>query len=582
MIRRVYSDLPKFKNVDFGTGLNILLSEKSPGASDKQTRNRAGKSSLVEMIHFLLGAKCEKESIFKHPSLINATFGMEFDLGTDFTRIERTGAKPSPVLVDGNFNDWPIKPSRKNNRFAISKDNWNIVLGKRMFGLSEFPESYAPSFRSLISYFVRRQGIGGMEKAVSQSLYQQIVDQQVNLSFLIGLDWTIPHAWYAVREQERQLEQLKKSMADRALGQIIGSASSLRSELVVAQDRARGLLQSVTTFKVAENYHELEKEASLLTQRMASIADENTLDLRYLSELEQASVEEKTPQPQDVELLYKEAGVLLPNTIKKRFEDVKAFHESVVRNRRSYLLSEMQDSKERIANREAEKSKLDVRRSEIMSILSSTGALEHFTALQGELTRANSQVESLRRKHETAEALETGTLQLKSERNRLVERLRRDYTEEKDIVDDAILTFSKISSALYEDEEAGTLTFTPTQNGPEFDPHIPGGKSKGVNNMQIFCFDMTLMLLSLRRGVSPGFIIHDSHLYDGVDERQVGKALALGKSLADKNGFQYIVTMNTDDIPKEVPAGFSVEDHALPVKLTDATEDGGLFGFRFD
>jgi uncharacterized protein YydD (DUF2326 family) len=91
-----------------------------------------------------------------------------------------------------------------------------------------------------------------------------------------------------------------------------------------------------------------------------------------------------------------------------------------------------------------------------------------------------------------------------------------------------------------------------------------------------------LMLLSLKRGRSPGFLIHDSHLFDGVDKRQVGKALALGKELADKHGFQYIVTMNTDDVPKEVPAGFSVEAHALPVRLTDATEDGGLFGFRFD
>jgi len=90
------------------------------------------------------------------------------------------------------------------------------------------------------------------------------------------------------------------------------------------------------------------------------------------------------------------------------------------------------------------------------------------------------------------------------------------------------------------------------------------------------------MLLSLKRGRSPGFLVHDSHLFDGVDERQVGKALWLGKALAEKHGFQDIVTMNTDDVPREVPAGFKVEDHALPVRLTDATEDGGLFGFRFD
>jgi uncharacterized protein YydD (DUF2326 family) len=135
---------------------------------------------------------------------------------------------------------------------------------------------------------------------------------------------------------------------------------------------------------------------------------------------------------------------------------------------------------------------------------------------------------------------------------------------------------------LYEGNRAGTFTITPTENGPEFEPFIPGEKSRGVNNMRIFCFDMMLMLLGLRRGRSPGFLMHDSHLFDGVDERQVGKALALGAELASRHGFQYIVTMNTDAIPKEVPAGFRLEDHALGLRLTDASDDGGLFGFRFE
>ena len=91
-----------------------------------------------------------------------------------------------------------------------------------------------------------------------------------------------------------------------------------------------------------------------------------------------------------------------------------------------------------------------------------------------------------------------------------------------------------------------------------------------------------LMLLSLQRGGSPGFLVHDSHLFDGVDERQVGKALAVGAELAEEHGFQYLVTMNTDAVPKEVPAGFKLDDYALDVRLTDASEGGGLFGFRFD
>lgn len=582
MIRRIYCDDSRFKDLSFKDGFNVVLAEKSPGATDKQTRNRAGKSSLLDIIHFLLGSNCDKDSIFRSDALRAATFGMEFDLGGVFTRAERSGDRPSPLKVEGDSTRWPIPPTGRDDGSFLSNDNWKTVLAKAMFGLDDFEESWSPKFRSLISYFVRRDREGGMADPMVQSRKQQLADQQVNISFLVGLDWSVPRQWQQVRDREKSLEQIKKGMKEGAFGAVIGSAASLKSDLIIAQDRTRKLKAAVASFKVVEQYHELEREASALTKRLADLADENLLDRRYVAELEQTTVEEVPPAPDDLQRLYKEAGVLLPDLVKKRFEDVSLFHESVVRNRRAYLTAEMEAAKQRIAGRDSEKGKLDARRSEVMTVLRSAGALEHFTALQGELTKAEAHAETLKQKFDAAEALETGNLKLKVERAQLVERLRQDYTEQAAVIEKAVLTFTDISSRLYEDDKAGALTITPTENGPLFEAHIPGEKSKGVNNMRIFCFDMMLMLLSLERGRSPGFLIHDSHLFDGVDERQVGKALAVGAELAKEHGFQYIVTMNTDAVPKEVPSGFKLEDHALKVRLTDASEDGGLFGFRFD
>jgi hypothetical protein len=39
--------------------------------------------------------------------------------------------------------------------------------------------------------------------------------------------------------------------------------------------------------------------------------------------------------------------------------------------------------------------------------------------------------------------------------------------------------------------------------------------------------------------------------------------------------------MNEDDAFKETIEGFDLNDYVLPVSLTDATEDGGLFGCIF-
>lgn len=582
MIHRVYSDLPRFKNLTFRKGFNILLAEKSPGATDKQTRNRAGKSSLLEVIHFLLGSKCDKDSIFRGDALRDATFGMEFDLGDGFVRVERRGAHPTRVIVTGDATQWPVTPATKAGVSQLSNDRWKSVLAKMLFGLDELTEPWSPAFRSLIAYFARRYRVGGLQQPMSQSAKQQLVDQQVAISFLVGLDWSVPRAWQAVREREKMLEQLKKSMREGAFGAVIGSSASIKSELIVAQDKLKRLKTSVASFKVVEQYHDLEREASTLTRRLAELADGNVLDQRYLTELEAVTVEELPPAPEDLERLYKEAGVLLPQLVRKRFEDVALFHESVVRNRGAYLRGEMEATRARIAEREDQQRKLDARRAELMVILKSAGALEHFTALQGELSKAEAHAETLKQRFDAAEVLETDGLKLKVERAGLVERLRQDYLEQNSVIEDAVLTFRSISSRLYEEDQAGWLTITPTDNGPIFDPHVPGERSKGVNNMRIFCFDMMLMVLSLQSGRSPGFLIHDSHIFDGVDERQIGKALAVGAQLAEQHGFQYIVTMNTDTLPKELPAEVKISDHVLDIRLTDATEDGGLFGFRFD
>lgn len=83
-------------------------------------------------------------------------------------------------------------------------------------------------------------------------------------------------------------------------------------------------------------------------------------------------------------------------------------------------------------------------------------------------------------------------------------------------------------------------------------------------------------------GIGPGFLIHDSHLFDGVDERQVAKALQLGASHAERVGFHYIVTMNSDALPADgFQDGFEVQKYVNPIRLTDEEETGGLFGVRF-
>lgn len=125
-----------------------------------------------------------------------------------------------------------------------------------------------------------------------------------------------------------------------------------------------------------------------------------------------------------------------------------------------------------------------------MGILRSGGALDHYTTLREELGRYEADVEMLRQRLDTAERLANTKTELDMERTRLVKALRDDIHEREGIVREVILSFEELSQSLY--ERAGSLTISDTPNGLQFDVHIAAERSKGITNMQIFCFDLML------------------------------------------------------------------------------------------
>lgn len=573
MIYRVYSMLPTFKHLEFRPGLNILLARKEEGATSKQTRNRAGKTSLIEIVHFLTGSDAGTKSLFRTEALVSESFGMEFDLGDERVSVERRGGAKSRLCVS--------RACLERETRTITTKEWIETLGERMFGLSagQEIEGRVPTFRSLFAYFVRRQLSDAFTTPEKQAAMQQVGDYQVALMFLLGLDWRIASDWQQVRDRERTLAELKKAAGAGAFGSIVGKASDLRTQLTVAEDRLGKLQSRIESFRVLPQYGELEMEADEITRNLNKLANDNAIDIAVIRDLETALEVEAPPSLVDLESVYAEAGIVLPGIALRRYDEVRSFHESVIRNRRDYLSGELSSAKQRLESRGREKAKLDQRRSEIMSILRSHGALEQFSRLQGEVGRVEADVESLRQRFQAAEQLEGAKNELEIERNRLTLRLRRDFSEEKLRLADAILAFEETSERLY--ESAGSMRIDVTPNGPLFDFHMQGSRSKGIKNMQIFCFDMMLMRVCARRAIGPGFLIHDSHLFDGVDGRQIVSALKVGAETAEELGFQYIVTLNEDDAFKETAEGFDVRQYVLPVTLTDATEDGGLFGIRF-
>ena len=577
MIYEIASDLDSFKSLTFDKGLNVLLADKSPGASDLQSRNGAGKSSMVELIHFLLGGNATTRSIFR-TALKEWTFHLTLDVGETKARVSRTGASPQLVSVsprqalgDGFLDD-----------NGLSNDGWKDILGETWFRLPRRAQAmkFRPTFRSLFSFVARRQESGGFHQPMQHSTMQQQWDRQAAICYLIDLDSTIPGRFKELRDRETGASQLRKAVSAGVVGEFFRSSGELRTPLAIAEDRSQRLRDRLGRFEVLPQYRELEVEASEITQKIGKLNLDNVVDEELIQELSTALAAEVPPEIPDLADLYEEAGVVLPEVTKRRFEDVELFHKTVIENRRVHLRSEIEAAKTRIEARDLDKRNMDERRQQVMRLLRGRGALDHYTSLREELGRAEAECQMLRQQLETAELFETTKAQLAMERAALVQAMQNDMHERDQVIRDVILKFETLSRSLY--ERAGSLRISSSKGGPKFEASIEGERSKGITNMQIFCFDLTLAEIGMTQCRWPGFLIHDSHLFDGVDERQVAKALQIGASRAEQYGFQYIVTMNSDSLPTTgYEDGFRVEDYVLETKLTDATETGGLFGLRF-
>ena len=77
--------------------------------------------------------------------------------------------------------------------------------------------------------------------------------------------------------------------------------------------------------------------------------------------------------------------------------------------------------------------------------------------------------------------------------------------------------------------------------------------------------------------------MHDSTIFDGVDERQVARALILAQLKCEKLGYQYICLVNSDMVPyQEFDDEFvSLFNDNIVLRISDNQENGGLLGIRF-
>lgn len=572
---RLESSLSSFRTVSFEVGFNLLLADKS-ATGMHQTRNGTGKSSLVRLLRWVMGADPVEE--LKSPSLADVRFSLsawtpELDV-TELVVINRVVGSPTVVVVKSD-----------GESVSYGQEEWRRLVAERIYHLG--PDTLRPTLPQL-----RSQSIRTSFDPVKMHPSEPEWESGARIGFLLGLDPASFAGGAQIAKWKTQQKALNSAAKEGLFSVLAMDAAELQGVLASARLRKGRIERQLKSFQVDAQYQEHQIRAGHLSQQIRVLNDRAvSLESRIASlraALQEADAEIAAVDGEGLASMYREAGVLLPELVQKRFHHVAIFHESVIRNRKLHLEGEVSEAERELAKVQDERSRLDQSRATTLRLLEASMALESHEALIGELTEVNSMISDSERKLETLEELGSLSDHIKIAQVEARQRVQAALAEGAEMVDFARTRFVELAEEIYGPTEEGSmpraalkLGTSPQSGHLRVEPVIRSDGSTGIKSVLACLLDYTLMETATAAGRWPGYLVHDSELFDGVDSEQVAACLSIGHRIADETGCQYIVTLNSDvlaSVERESSADHGFSDFVIQPRLGDSNDSDRLFG----
>jgi uncharacterized protein YydD (DUF2326 family) len=582
MIHSVTANRSSFHPVQFTPGLNVIVAERTDASTQKDTRNGLGKSTLIDIIDFCLGARVIKGKGLSIEPLEGWEFTLEMTIAKKRVEVSRAVDKPSRIIVLGDTTGWKDRPDidEETGELFYNWDRWRAFLGCALYGLPLHKDNkYYPAFRSLISYFIRR-GLDAFVDPFRHTRQQQPWDVQVHVGYLLGLNWQNASRWQNLKDKEKGIKAINQAMKTGVMDDAWGNVGELETERVQLEDRIEREAGSLQNFKVHPQYEAVQTDADETTANIHNLTNANIAERRRLARYRDSVKGEKPPSAAAINELYRESGVVFPDSVRRTLLEAKEFHAKIVENRKFFLESEIARLERSIEYRDRQIRELTEARAMSLAILSTHGALKEMTMMQERLVEARGKLDRVQARITEIKELKSRKRELGIAKVELARVAEQDHEQRREIWAIPLRIFNDNSQSLY--KIPGRLVIDIGEAGFRYDVEIDRSGSEGVGKMKVFCFDLMLLQLMSQQSDRTDFLIHDSGLYDGVDSRQRALAIELAGKITAATGTQYICTLNSDMIPREdFSEGFNFDAH-VRLKLTDRNPSDSLLGFHFE
>jgi uncharacterized protein YydD (DUF2326 family) len=580
----VGSSDPRFRTVVLPpeAKLSLLIADKTRATGVGDSRNGTGKTAMTLIVRYLLGGN-KPAKLARATELASFEFVGVFEMLGSHGQVDRVTVRRSFKSTKVNVEGW----SRVSNG-QISLSEWTALLAEHIFRLPEGLER--PSLAQLVGQFVRTDFLPTKIHATEADW-----ESGCRYAFLFGIDANIAAAAGEVARLTSQQKALNQAAKNGALADLRLDVAGLKGRLITARREREDAGSELGNFRVEERYQDHQARANLLSREIRNLNEQELILQRRLSDIDRALEEESIHALDQLgraaQAVYSEAGIAFSDAALKRFEDVQAFHASVIRNRRLFLQNERGEVFAGLRSVHVARKELDEERSSLLVLLRESVALDTYLAAQSSLTTLDAEIVGIEDRLRIAERFENLGEDREAKAVETKRRMRLEVAEQESLLDQARALFSDLAAEIYGHGGGKTkrasldLGVSPKQGNFLVNPEIAADGSAGISSVKTFIMDMVTMCMAQKNGHSLGFLIHDSGLFDPVDSEQVASCLNIGSRLAEERGFQYIVTMNSDDLRSAIVdsgGAFDEAPYLLELRLSDQNDAQKLFGFAFD
>ena len=539
------------RDIRFHAGMNLIVDE-TPGGDPTNTGNNVGKTTTLILIDFCLGANAKgiytdpenkrtedhlvKNFLIDTEVLVTLTLGSAVD-----------GPPEMDLVIERSFK--PRTPIRRVNGRQMTEDEFEEALTNHLF-----PDHYPkkPTFRQIIAHNFRYK-----EPALSNTLrhldnYTKDVEYESLHLFLLGCNVDFAD------DKQRLLQRLREETRFKSRLEAQQTRSAYEAALSLLKDRIEALTARRTEFKL-NSTREADLEKLSNTKYRISVLGTELARAKLRQELVQEAVAEVTATKAQVDVdelkrLYDEVSGHFEG-LSRSFQELVAFHNSMVEERARYVAKELPDLEARMAAMQRELAELVAAEAEIVARIQESGSLEDLEGLISEVNDAH-------RQRGEMETVIRQIIQVEGEiavlRSRLAEIEALFSGDASELVTDRLNKlnrhFAAISEELYGETYAIKHDYVTTRTGQRvlkftpftaFTSNFSSGKKQG----EITCFDIAYTLFADEQGIPCfHFLLNDKK--ELMHDNQLVRIAQLVNR--KKQHVQFVASILRDKLPAEL------------------------------